>query len=78
MQRDARGFTVVQQGTTWVALYLCERGFSTLFFLEVPLAEVCTWHNRADDAFAFPAGKKGILKTSHTVQAGCSGPDFTK
>lgn len=78
MQTDTRGFTAVQQGTTWVALHRCDRGFSILFFLEVPLAEACIWHDRADEAFAFPAGKKGILKISHTVQAGCAGPDFTK
>lgn len=76
---DVYASTVVQQGITWVALCLYEWRFSLFFFLlEAPFAEECIWHSRADEAFAFPAGKKGILKISHTVQAGRAGPHFAK
>lgn len=74
MPVGACSFNVVQGDITWVSLCISE----DFFLLEVPLAEECIWHRRTDEAFAFPAGKKGILKTSHAVQAECAGPDFTK
>lgn len=52
--------------------------FTILFLLEVPFTGECIWHSGADEAFVFPAGEKGILKISHTVQAGHAGPHFTK
>lgn len=52
--------------------------FTVLVLWEVPFAGECIWHSGADKAFTFPAGKKGILKISHTVQTGYTDPHFTK
>lgn len=52
--------------------------FHAPFFLQEWLAEECIWHRKADEAFAFPAEKKGILKISHAAQVELAGPDFAK